>query len=452
MVVGLEKKIRAYALKNALLYKGKAVQGAVISGLFNEGLGKNEVGKYVKKISEIIKEVNSMSLEEQKKEFEKLKERVSKRNVREGLQELPDIRKSGVVMRFAPSASGPLHLGHAMTASISFLYVKKYGGKFYFRVEDTNPENIYKPAYKMLEQEAKWLFEGMAEVVIQSDRMKSYYEYVEKLIKKKAVYVCTCSGDDFREFVSTKENCPCRELNVKENMERWKKMLAPSHRDDLQGQRSQAYTPRAREPLRQVGLKEGPDKSSKKISTGGNKKAFKEGEAVLRFKSSEGMKHKNPAMRDFPLMRINTTKHPRQGKKYRVWPLMNLAVAVDDIEMKMTHIIRGKDHRDNAMRQKMIYDVLGKKFPWTAFLGRTKFKDMELSTTKMRQAIEEGKYSGWSDARLPTIVSLKKQGYKPQAFWKFAEQVGLSESDKVIDKKEYFKLLDSFNKKIRKNL
>jgi len=131
--------------------------------------------------------------------------------------------------------------------------------------------------------------------------------------------------------------------------------------------------------------------------------------------------------------------------KYRVWPLMNLAVASDDIELKMTHVIRAKDHRDNAERQRKIYSVLGKKFPWTAFLGRIKFKKIELSATKMRKAIEEGKYSGWDDEKLPTIASLKKRGYMPHAFWKFSEQVGFSEADKVIDEKEYFKLLDSFN-------
>ena len=160
------------------------------------------------------------------------------------------------------------------------------------------------------------------------------------------------------------------------------------------------------------------------------------------------MKDRNPAMRDFPLARINLTEHARQGKKYRVWPLMNLAVAVDDIEDKMTHIIRAKDHRDNAERQKKIYIALGKEkqIPWTAFLGRYHFKDMELSTTKMRQAIEKKQYKGLDDLRLPTIASLKKQGYKPSAFWKFAEQVGLSESDKVLDKKEYFNLLNAFNR------
>jgi glutamyl-tRNA synthetase len=122
---------------------------------------------------------------------------------------------------------------------------------------------------------------------------------------------------------------------------------------------------------------------------------------------------------------------------------MNLAVPVDDIEMKMTHIIRAKEHRDNAERQKMIFDALGKKYPWAAFVGRYKFKDMELSATKITQGIKSKKYKGWDDPRLPTIQALKKK-YKPEAFWKLAEHRGLSEVDKVIDKKDFFELLDKF--------
>ena len=110
-------------------------------------------------------------------------------------------------------------------------------------------------------------------VIIQSDRMKLYYEYAEKFIKKKVAYICTCTSEKFKEFVDKKVNCPRRKLSVKENLEKWKKML--------------------------------------------DKKGFNEGEAVLRFKSD--MKDKNPAMRDFPLARINLTKHPKQANKYRVW-------------------------------------------------------------------------------------------------------------------------------------
>jgi glutamyl-tRNA synthetase len=399
MIKNLDKKIRAYALKNALAYNGKAMQGPVISALFNEGLKRNEVGKYSKEIIEILSEVNKLSLDEQKKEFEKLEKEVSEREVREGLQELPNAGK-GVVMRFAPSASGPLHAMHAVVAGYSFLYAKKYGGKFYIRIEDTNPDNIYPKAYKMIKEESDWLFNKTAKIIVQSERMELYYEYARKLIAKKTVYVCTCAQEEFRKFSDNMENCPCRNLTARENLERWKKML--------------------------------------------DKKGFSEGEAVLRFKS--GMKHKNPAMRDFPLARINETKHPLQKVKYRVWPLMNLAVAVDDIDLGMTHIIRGKDHRDNAERQKLIFKALGKKFPWTFFLGRLHFKDMEFSTSAFRKGIEAGEYSGWDDKRLPTVASLKKQGYKPEAFLKFAERSGLSENDKVIGRNEFFQLLDEFNK------
>jgi len=362
------------------------------------------VKKYIKKISQAVSEVNKLSLEEQEKEFKKLNKFVSEREVREGLEELPNVKKSGVVMRFAPSASGPMHIGHAITACLSFLYVKKYGGKFYIRIEDTNPENVYLPAYKMIQQESKWLFKNKAKVLIQSDRMESYYKYAKKLIDKSAAFVCECSQELFRQHVSEKTICNCGKISTAENKKRWKKML--------------------------------------------DKNGYKEGQAVLRFKSSngEGMKHKNPAMRGFPLARINLTKHPRVGKKYRVWPLMNLAVIADDIELKMTHIIRGKDHRDNAMRQEMMYKSLRKKFPWVGFTGKIKFKDLELSTTKIREDIQKKKYKGWDDPKLPTLASLKKQKYKPEAFWKFSEQVGLSEADKVMERKEYFKLLDAFNR------
>jgi glutamyl-tRNA synthetase len=125
---------------------------------------------------------------------------------------------------------------------------------------------------------------------------------------------------------------------------------------------------------------------------------------------------------------------------------MNLAVSVDDIELGMTHILRGKDHRDNSKRQELIYSALGKKYPEVSFIGIVHFKGMELSTTKMREGIESGKFKGWDDKDLPTLISLKKQKYKSEAFLKFSESVGLGENDKTIDKKEYFTLLNSYNK------
>jgi len=401
MMKDFEKKIRAYALKNALAHEGVALQGPVISSLFNEGLKRSEVGKYAKRIIEIILEINSLSPEEQEKEFEKLEKKVHEREAREGLPELPNTGK-GVIMRFRPSPSGFIHIGNIISNMSSSLYTKKYKGKFYVIVDDTNPESVLPEAYKQIKPDCDWIFGNVYKYINSSDRMELYYDYAEKLIKKDAVYVCTCSAEKFKKFSEARKNCPCRKNSEKENIELWNKMM---------------------------------DKS---------KNGFKEGDAVLRFKSD--MKDDNPAMRDFPLARINETKHPLQGNKYKVWPLMNLAVAVDDIELKMTHIIRGKDHMDNAKRQKMIFDVFKKKYPWTFFIGRIKFKDLILSKRKMTESINKGEFSGYEDERLPTMASLKKRGYKPSVFAKFAEHQGLSDVDKVMDSKEFFSLIDNFNK------
>ncbi len=397
-----DEKIRGYALKNAIQYDGKAKVESVLSGLFHEGLKKSEVGKVIDDVKMVVSEVNKLSREEQKKQYELYKVQVDERDEREGLPELPltkEQKKKGVRMRFAPSASGPLHIGHVITAMPSSLYVRKYKGKFYIRIEDTNPENILPEAYDLIKQDCDWLFDKFV-FQIQSDRMKYYYQYAEKLIKKDKAYVCVCSQKKIQKLRKKGIECSCRQFPVKEHLERWKKMLG--HKN----------------------LK---------------KRGYKQGKALLRFKGD--MQDKNPALRDFPLARIKETEHPRQGKKYRVWPLMDLAVSVDDIKEKMTHIIRGKDHRDNAKRQEMIFQVFKKKYPYTRFIGRLHFKDLELSTSKMREGIKKKKYKGWDDEKLLTVRSLKKQGYSPKVFESLVEQRGLSEVDKVMNKKDFFQLL-----------
>src|SRR3989344_981941 len=396
-----KEKIKVYALKNAVEHEGKAQEGSVISALFHEGLKREDVKDVIKIVKEEVGKINKLTVQQQKKEFEKREDEVSHRAEREGLPELPDAEK-GVVMRFAPNPSGPLHIGHAISVMPSYLYFKRYGGKFYIRLEDTDPETAFKDSYKSFKEEFDWLCPGVTAYIIQSDRMKWYYEYAEKLIKKNAAYVCTCSHEKFKKLKDKQQACPCRAISIEENLERWNKML--------------------------------------------DKKGYKEGGAVLRFKSD--LQLENPALREFPLARIKLKAHPRQGKKYRVWPMMHLCVAVDDIEYKMTHIIRAKEHRDNAERQKMIYKVLGleKQYPWTFFLGRYKFTDLVLSKRKLLAGVKAGDFTGFDDPNLPTLASLRKRGYLPEAFAKMAEDRGLSEVDKVLSKEDFFQLLDNYQK------
>ena len=395
------KIIRAYALKNSVEHYGKAVAGSVIAGLFNHGLTKDKIKEIMPKVNSVLKEVNSMNIEEQKLEFEKLEDLIGHRFERQGLPELDDVNnKKGVVMRYRPGHSGPLHIGHIISNLLNSLYVEKYSGKFYVIIDDTDPKTSIKEAYKNIKRDCDWIFGNVYKYLNASDRIEIYYKYIKELINKDFAYVCTCSSENFKKLIDNMEACNCRGLRSRENLERWRKML--------------------------------------------DKKGYKEGCAVVRFKSD--LNDPNPAMRDFPLARIDLHEHPLQKKKYRVWPLMNLSVAVDDMELKMTHIIRGKDHMDNAKRQKMIFDVFGKKAPKNYFIGRIKFSDLILSKRKINEKIKQGVFSGEEDEKLPTIISLKNRGYTREAFVKFVEQRGITEVDKVISGKDLFEVLDRFNK------
>ncbi len=406
----LKTIIKKHALANALKFNGKTNPGAVIGKVFGEYPELKSTMKAVSfEANEIIAEINELGVNNIKQELETnfpemLEEKEKKDKTL--LRELDNVDKTkGVIMRFAPSPSGPMHIGHAITGGLTSLYVKKYGGKFILRIEDTNSKNITTEAYDMLSEDAKWIFGNVSEVWIQSDRMKIYYTYAEKFLNLGATYICTCSQEQFKKYADKSENCPCRNNSIEDNLKKWKKMF-----DKEQG--------------------------------------FKEGEAVVRFKS--GMQDKNPAMRDFPLVRINDSEHPRQGLKYRVWPLMNLCVTVDDIEAGMTHIIRAKDHADNAKRQEKMYNALGigDKFPKTYFLGRYNFEDLEISCSKTKARIKTGEFSGWEDIRVPFLQALKRKGYQAEAFLKYTKLTGLSPVDKTIHAKDFFKSINSFNKEI----
>jgi glutamyl-tRNA synthetase len=395
----MEKAIRRYALANAIKFGGKANPGAVIGKAISEL--KLDPKEAAKKVNEIIKQVNSMTLAEQQKQLDELgglEEKEHKK--KEGLKELPFAEHGKVILRFAPSPSGPLHIGHAYVASLNYEYKKKYGGKFIIRIEDTNPENIYLGAYDMIPEDARWLCEGEIDsVIIQSDRMDIYYNYMEKLLNSGLAYVCDCDNEEFKKNLLKGIACPCRDLESKAQIKRFRDMF--------------------------------------------NKDVYEMGDVVIRFKSD--INHPNPAMRDFPLMRINDSPHPRVGEKYRVWPLMNFSVAVDDLEMGVTHALRGKDHADNAKRQEMIHHSLGAKTPVPISVGRINFEGFEVSCSKTKEKIKEGIYSGWDDIRIPFLQALKRRGYHPRAFRRYAMDVGITKVDKSVDIDEFFKTINAHN-------
>lgn len=396
----MEKIVLKWVLKNMLDFgqaRPMAVLGKIIA---DQPEWKKQIPLLKEKIEKTIQKNKNLGREEIIQKLKSLDPEIFKEKKKEEREiSLPEV-KGKVVMRMAPSPSGPLHIGHALVLLLNYYLCQKYQGKLILRIEDTNPENIYLPAYQMIVDEAQWLTENkIGGVVVQSERLGFYYDYGEKLIEKGKAYVCSCHPDKFRELVNQKKACPCRLLEKKEHLIRYEKMFSE----------------------------------------------YKPGEAVLRFKSNLNLP--NPALRDFPLMRINDYPHPK-NKEAKVWPLMNFSVAVDDYLLKVTHTLRGKDHQDNARKQEMISQALGWSSPVALFIGRINFEDMELSSSQTRLAIERGIYSGWDDIRLPTIAALRKRGYQPKAFLKWALGIGINETDKTVSREEFFKSLNAFNKEI----
>ena len=172
---------------------------------------------------------------------------------------------------------------------------------------------------------------------------------------------------------------------------------------------------------------------------------YTEGQAVVRVKTD--LENPNPAIRDWPALRIIDTKkypHPRVGSKYIVWPLYNLAAGLDDHLMGMTHIIRGKEHYTNMVRQKYMYDYLGWTYPEAIHYGRLKITGADLSKSKIVAGIKEGTYTGFDDPRLGTFAALRKRGITPEAIKKMIIDVGIKPNDVTLSWENLF----SYNRKI----
>ncbi len=397
--------ILKHCLKNALDFQGK-VNAKVVLGLTLKEKPelKNNVPKVLQEIETIVKKVESWSLEQVKKELKIIAPELLKPEIEleaGPLKPLPNAKKGKVIVRIAPSPSGPLHIGHAYGVSLNYEYAKMYQGKLILRIEDTNPENIYPHAYELIERDARWLTDnGVSEVVIQSSRLGIYYDYAEKLIQSGKAYICTCEAELWRELKNKGQACSCRGLTVKEHQKRYAKMFGE----------------------------------------------YAEGEAVVRLKTD--IEDKNPAMRDFGIMRIVEHVHPKTGKEQRIWPLMLFAVAIDDHELGVTHVLNGKDHTDNAIKEQMIMDCFGWKHPEYKHWGMINFAGFELSTSNTRKAIEQQQYGSWEDIRLPFLPALRRRGYQAGAFRRFALEIGLSLHDKTVTMNEFWKSINAFNREV----
>jgi glutamyl-tRNA synthetase len=406
-----EKEVRAVirkiALLNALRYGGKAQPKPILGKLLGGHPHlRGRIKEVTSVINEVVQEINKLSLEKQRKIVEKnwpeilISEKVEEKKV---LPPLPNAEKyKRVVTRFSPNPDFVLHLGSARAIILSYEYAKMYNGLFYLRFEDTDPK-MKKPKlqfYDSIREDLTWLGCKWDAEFIQSNRLQIYYEHAEKILKKGHAYVCTCKRKDFQEKARTKQPCPCRSLTPNENLLRWKRMLNGT---------------------------------------------YGEGEAVVRIKTD--LNHPNPAVRDWPALRIIDTKkhlHPRVGSKYRVWPLYNFACGVDDHLMGITHIIRGKEHLTNQARQEYMYQHFGWKYPEAIHYGRLKITGASLSKSVILQGLRNGLFKHWDDPRLATLAALRRRGITPKAIQRLIIDIGPKTADVVLS----WKNLYAYNRKI----
>jgi len=383
----LSNYIIAHALKNAIEFD-KTDASKILPKLFKHGLKREDIKEVMPKIQQTVKEINSMKKEEQEKLFSKLENLIPEKEEREGLKELPNIGKN-MVFRAAPFPSGAIHIGNARTFLLNAMYAEKYKGKIKLVMDDTigsEQKPISPEAYDLIQESFDWLGIKYAKPIIyKSDRLKIYYKYAEKLIKKNKAYVCHCEQEILRENRKKGLECSCRQFPKEEQMKRWKKMFKA-----------------------------------------------KMGSAVLRIKTD--MLHPNPAFRDRVLFKISDRKHPKVKNKYRVWPTLEMSWAIDDHLLKITHIIRGNDLLIETDMERFIWNILGWKPPTTIHNGLINLSgiDAKISKSKAQKEVNSGEYSGWDDPRTWSIQSLKRRGIKSEAIREFIKDLGVTSNNTTV--------------------
>lgn len=381
----MEALIRKYALQNAVRFNGKATAGAVIGKIIAEKPGlKDDMKNTSKKVNEIIKKINSLSLEQQKEELEKIapellekKKETEERNIFAflGLKENEKVNTA-----FPPGPEKYPHIGHAKALLLNYLLAKQYNGKFILRFEDTNPTLVKKEFYEIMMDNFKWLGVEWDQLVYASDFMESFYEKAELLIKKGLAYVDKSSEQEVKKSRENGIPSKYRDNPPEENMKLWKEM-----------------------------------------------KTAKPGTAILRLKID--LEHKNTTMRDPTIFRILDEPHARQGKKYRVWPNYDFQNSVMDSHSNVDIRLRSKEFEMRSELQRWIQKNLGIKETKTYEFGRFNMTGVLSSGRIIREKIQNKELIGWDDPSLTTLVALRRRGFLPEAIKNFVVSTGISKAE-----------------------
>ena len=273
-----------------------------------------------------------------------------------------------VATRFAPSPTGPLHIGGVRTALFNWLFSKNQKGTFYLRIEDTDKERSRNEYKDQIIESLKWFgIEHDNEEYIQSTKIKKHIEIANELLNKGFAY-----------------NCYCTEQEIEEEKKRAKQKKLPY-----------IYNRKCRD------LKEQTKNSVAVLRF----KSKIEGNSILKDLVQGDVTIENSTIEDFIILRKDGT------------PTYNLSAAVDDKDMNITHIIRGDDHKMNTFKQMQIFQNMNWVLPTYVHIPL-------IHTTEGKKLSKRDKAS--------TLDDYKKIGIMPDALRNYLLRLGWSFKDKEI--------------------
>ncbi len=277
---------------------------------------------------------------------------------------------SQVATRFAPSPTGPLHIGGIRTALFNWLYSKNQNGKFYLRVEDTDKERSKEEYKDQIIQSLKWIginYDG--EEYIQSEKVEYHIKIANELLKNGHAYKCYCSNEE-----------------IEEQKKRARQKKIPYIYDRKCRDKKESDAPENIKPVIRF-------------------KSKIDGTSVLKDLVQGDVEIENNTIEDFIILRNDGT------------PTYNLSASADDHQMNMTHIIRGDDHKINTFKQIQIYQALKWELPSFAHIP-------------LIHTIEGKKLSKRDQAS--TLDDYSKIGIMPDALRNYLLRLGWSYKDKEI--------------------
>ena len=296
-----------------------------------------------------------------------------------------------IITRFPPEPNGYLHIGHAKSLCINFGMKEKYHGKCNLRYDDTNPCKEDVEYVNSIKEDIKWLGFEWDNELYASDYFDRMYECAVGLIKKGLAYVCDYSAEQIRltrgTLTEPGQNSPSRDRSVEENLKLFEEM------------------------------KEGK---------------YADGEKVLRAKID--MASPNINMRDPVIYRILRATHHRTGDKWCIYPMYDFAHPLEDAFEGITHSICTLEFEDHRPLYDWVkYNCGFGKFPQQIEFARLGMTRTIMSKRYLKKLVDEGKVSGWSDPRMPTLSGMRERGYPAPAIRNFCEAIGVSKSNSEVD-------------------